>query len=135
MRVDVVFRPARPLSLLVAAVTLLALIISTALVHVVPQHSSDGASHVSGITNPVTGSAAGLASRDDEPSPAHHEHFEIDHDGTVPPRAVDTVGSVADVPSVASSLFASPELIVLTAPLNLRALPAPSLAALSISRT
>jgi hypothetical protein len=135
MRVGVAFRPARSLSLLIVAVALLALIISTALVHVVPQHSSDGASHVSGITNPVTGAAAELASGADEPSPAHHEHFEIDHDGTVPPRAVDTVGSVADVPSVAYSLFASPEQILLTAPLRPRALPAPSLAALSISRT
>ena len=135
MHVQLALRPARQSALLLMVVTILALVISTALAHLIPLQSSDGVSHTVGITNPVTGSAVetAAASGDHQP-PAHHEHFEIDHDGTVPPRAIDTVGSVAEVPPLLSPL-ASPERVIITAPRPNRDLPGPSLAVLSISRT
>ncbi|WP_440711709.1 hypothetical protein [Herbiconiux sp. YIM B11900] len=134
MRVRDALQPAHQLSFFIVAVTILILIISTALAHLVPLQSVDGASHVAGITNPATGSAVELlAASEDKPAPAHHEHFEIDRDGTVP-RAMDTVGSVAEVPPLLSSL-ASPERTLVSAELIHRDLPGPSLVVLSISRT
>ncbi len=136
MHGGVALRPARRVGAVLVAFTILALIISTALAHLIPLQSVDGASHVAGITNPVSDSSAELpGASDDNPAPAHHDHFEIDHDGTVPTRTVDAVGIVTEVPQALSQLVANPERGFAIAPLNYRVLSGPSLAALSISRT
>jgi hypothetical protein len=135
MQVRVTLAPSRRSGVLLIAITILALIISTALAHLVPLPSVDGASHVAGITNPVTGSALELpATSDDTPAPAHHEHFEVEHDGATPPRAVDQAGSVADLPLVRSP-HVELDRVIAIAPMTQRGLPRPSLAALSINRT
>lgn len=134
----VAFRSARPMGALLVAVMTLALIISTALAHVVPLPSADGANHVAGITNPISGSSLGsVDSQSDAPAPGHHdhEHVEVDHDGTVPARAVDAVGTVADTPTVLSQISVAADESPDEGQVNHRDAEGPSLAALSISRT
>jgi hypothetical protein len=124
------------LSFFLVAVAIVALILSTALAHLVPLQSVDGASHVAGIINPAAGVADESPSAgDDEPAPAHHEHFEVDHDGAIPPRAVDTIGGFAEAPPVVFTFAASSERAPVSTTPTRRDLSAPSLTELSINRT
>jgi hypothetical protein len=136
MRSNAALYPARQVGPLVLLVTILALIITTALVHLAPPQSPDGALHVAGITNPVTGSALELSTAEGEsPAAPHHEHFERDHDGTVQPRVTENADSVADVPAAIVVHLREPAQDPVGAPHTRRDLPGPSLAALSINRT
>lgn len=137
MQVGVAPRLALRQGFLLVAITIVALIISAALAHLVPLQSVDGASHVASITNPASGSAADTPGvGDNAPVPAHHEHFEIDHDGTVAPRTVDSVGTIADAPPAALYALVGPsERDLSPALFSNRVLRGPSLTALSISRT
>jgi hypothetical protein len=135
MRSNSALFPARQVGQLVLLVTIVALIITTALAHLAPSQSPDGALHVAGITNPVTGSALELAVADGQGQAApHHEHFELDHDGTVQPRATESADSGADVPPAVVHLR-EPAQDPVGAPQARRDLPGPSLIALSIYRT
>lgn len=136
MRVGVALRPARQSSFLLVTLTILALIVSTALAHLVPSQSVDGASHVAGIIDPAVGVAAESSSVSGEkPAPTHHEHFEVDHDGAVPPRGVDTIAGFAQAPPVVFTFAASTERVPGSATPTRRDLSAPSLTELSINRT
>jgi len=136
MRGGVALRPVPLVGVLVLLVTSIALIISMALIHVAPPQNSGGASHVAGITNPTTNSAVELTSTaDDEQEPAPHEHFQVDHDSTAPPRTSDSNGDLASPRSTFTQFALAPETLSGAAPLTQRDLTGPSLAVLSISRT
>lgn len=124
-------RRARPLGLLLLLTTALSLIVSAALVHVVPPHTPDGASHVTWVSDPsVVQTAEKVAPEGGLPAP--HEHFDVDHDGTISPRMDDGAGA-ADLPDAARSV---PPLIPFAhaARLSQRTIAGPSLISLSISR-
>jgi hypothetical protein len=136
MRIDNAFRPARHSSFLLVVVAILALILSTALAHLVPLQSVDGASHVVGIINPAAGVAdESQPTSGDEPAPAHHEHLEVDHDGTISLRAMDTIGGFADAPPLVFTFAASSGRVPISTVPTRRDISAPSLTELSINRT